>query len=170
MQQYGSLNPQRGDIFLTRSPGFLGKAIRFWERIWTPTQVYFNHAGIMINNKMTFEALWTYRHENFFNSYVGHEVFLARPKCVSSATINRSLRMLRNLKYGRSYPVHKIIIHAFPPATKLFPKSPVCSEFAALYGYYMEALPYYNGMNPDSLHDILCNHYAWEPIFWGTVQ
>lgn len=162
---------KRGDIFCSRGKGVLASIIRRWEALWSSTSnVYFNHAGILVNSDTTFEALWKYEHRDFYKEYGGCEVFVARPKFVPYKTINWGIDRVENWKKGKFYPGGKLLTHIFPPATKLFPNDPVCSELAAAYGWLIEALPFFNGMNPDMLNNILCVHYAWEIVFWGILE
>lgn len=160
---------KRGDIFLSSIPSVLAHPIKTAQKAWTNSNVYMTHGGVLVNYNTTFEALWTYKHQDFFQAYGGTTVFIARPKYADSKTVDRGINYIESLKKGKVYPVLKLVSHVLPPLTKLFPKQMVCTELAACYGVQIEALPFYNGMSPDKLHNILCNHWAWDIIYWGEL-
>ena len=78
------INPttlRAGDIFLTRNPMLLGRAINLIQKFTSKdNKSRYSHAGVLLtSNGTTFEALWTNKKQNLFEAYFDKEILIAIP-------------------------------------------------------------------------------------------
>jgi len=107
-----------GDIVLTRGPGFVGKAIRFFTRHFGESRTKVNHTGIIVQGGPLREAviveasLRVVRH-GLFAEYgaKNHEIAVYRPTRLTPLQIQRIVATA-NGYIGRTYGFGKIALHA----------------------------------------------------------
>ena len=164
-----------GDVFGTKNPMWLGKAINSIQKFWSKDgESKYSHSGIIIDNKgTTFEALWTVTSKNLFEEHKGDGVIIARPIGSSNGgvfDIKRGLMEIFKHK-GKIYPFWRLAMHMFPPLSKIAPLDRlVCSELTAKYLYLCGARHHqYQGTNPDTLADEWRRWKNFEIIFEGTI-
>lgn len=148
---------QAGDVFGTRNPMALGRAINVIQRLWShDNEAKYSHSGIILNSKGdTFESLWTIKKQNIWNEYVGKEIIIARPLGVDPRVIDKVLKGLIAKHEGQWYPVWRLPLHILPPLAKImWLNRPVCSELTAKYEWGIGIRHgQWAGTNPDTLAD-----------------
>lgn len=171
---------QPGDVFGTRNPMALGRAINFIQRIWSKDdESKYSHSGIIIDEDgATFESLWTINTSNLFKIYTGKEVIIARPikNIIEIQPITRkekstAIKKLIVEHKGQWYPFWRLPMHFFPPLAKIaWANRPVCSELTAKYLWYIKMRHHqWASTNPDTLADEWRNWKGYEIIFEGVL-
>jgi hypothetical protein len=148
-----------GDVFATKNPNGLGKAICLAQMVKSPDgQAEYGHTGIIQSVKgKTLEAVWTIAEQNLFASYRGNKVLIARYNKLDIDSLNRAFNEILPLK-GRTYPFHRLALHALGLARWVhWLKTPVCSELTAMFlinagASLLEGKNYW-GVTPDQLVD-----------------
>lgn len=159
-----------GDIFLTTNQTILQKMVNFIQRFWSKDdKSKYGHAGIIINGfGDTFESQWKVMKKNIWKDYSNCKLLIARHSAMNYKTFMKSYLQVYNEHYGEYYPVYRILFYLYPPLTKLSIGKVVCSELAAKFLWNVEMMPFFNGCNPDTLHDHICwgaREGQWEIIY-----
>jgi len=180
-----------GDIFCTKNPMMLGRAICWFEKLRSAdNQAEYSHAGVIIGRGgITFEALWTNKKQNLFKAYAGTKVLIGRhvamtPKCAAAGWEGVK-------KYeGQTYAFWRLLLHALPFCSKIGTGGfAVCSEIAAKYisksgvmvagravsdplvQLFLQAGEsyYWKGRAPDDIADMIHDHKGWSVVFEGVL-
>ena len=160
-----------GDIFCSRNPMWLGRAINGIQRFWdVDNRSKYGHAGIIIDpHGKTFEALWTVKCQNVWQAYNVPEK--------SGLLIGRSADMTLSLfragwasvkkHEGNWYPFHRLLLHMLPPLSKYVSTGRylVCSELTAKFLVGAKHLDFYKGVNPDYLAGIIRRWENWDIVY-----
>ena len=158
-----------GDVFCTHSPTILGQLINFFQKIWEDdNSCSYSHAGFMLDNVNTFEALWTVHSQNIYEAYKGKYVLIARHEKINDEVFKNAFEQVKH--YERNlYPVHRLLLQIIPPLAKLSFGFVVCSELTAKFLYRAYILTYWRGMSPSELENILKNWRGWTVIYEGIL-
>ena len=162
-----------GDIFLTRNPMWLGKAINGVQRFWsTDNASKYSHAGIIISKKgKTLESLWTVSSQDIYEAYNDTEVLIARHKDMTYDKFIEGYFGIHN-HIGQIYPFYRLGLHLIPPLAKYIHVGRlVCSEFATKFENRsgVHSLRWY-GQTPDTIHDRVKNSKYYDIIFEGKLN
>lgn len=159
-----------GDIFCTRNPMWLGRAINAVQRFHSvDNQSEYSHAGIVIDpDGGSFESLWTIRRSHI-DIYEGKKVLVGRHEDMTRAMATNGLEALYQEHLGQIYPAHRLIFHLIPPLAKYISSGhfPVCSELAAKFLCKCGLLGYWKGVNPDHIADMIHNFRYFEVVYEG---
>lgn len=149
---------QPGDLFCSRNPMALGRAICGVEKWYSvDNRAEYSHTGIITNAQgMTLEALWTVKAQNIFTAYKGTKVLICRHELMDSESYWKGYNAVRK-HIGQVYPFWRLIFALYPPAAKYinFLDRLVCSELVGKF-YSIAGIPgweYYHGLTPDNLAD-----------------
>ena len=161
-----------GDIFCTRNPMWLGRAINAVQRFHAiDNESAYSHAGIIVGpSGRTFESLWTIRYAELAN-YTGKGVLIGRHVSMSPSIAAQGLRQLSAYE-GRIYPFHRLIFHLIPPVAKYVSsgKFLVCSELVARFLWLCGLKSYWKGVNPDHIADWIRKYRDFEIVFEGKFD
>lgn len=160
-----------GDIFLSRNPMALGRAINAVQLFWsTDNQSKYSHAGIVLGESgETLEALHTVKHQNLYRDYAGQEILIGRWNYMTRERFDEGMKFIQD-RIGKVYPYHRLLFFLLPPIAKYVSIGPlVCSELTAKFLVGADVLAYYKGRNPDDLADIVNHRKQWEKIFEGQL-
>lgn len=112
------LQLEPGDIVLTRGPGLLGRAIRFFTRRVGEGKTRVNHVGIVVSGgalatAVMVEALTTVKRHRLVDEYGGsrEQVAIFRPLRLAPEELRRVVAAA-NGYVGRTYGYLKIVLHA----------------------------------------------------------
>jgi hypothetical protein len=156
---------QAGDIFLTRNPMWLGRAICAAEAFWAKDgKAVYSHAGIIVDPAgTTFEAQWTVCKRNVWTEFEGDRLLIARHKQMIPALFEEAFAKIAHYE-GGWYPIHRLPMHLFPPLARLSVGFAVCSELTAEFLFYAGLMEYWKGVNPDDLHDLVRHWQDWSVV------
>jgi len=160
---------KKGDIFLSRNPMSLGKAINGVQKFWSKdNKSKYSHSGIIIDKYgTTLEALWSVKNQNLFNDYKDTEILIAR--CNTLKDINSGLDNVNKHK-GQWYPFYRLGLMIFPPLAKyLHFGRVVCSELTCKFLNKSGLNITYYGKTPDNVHDMIKHWKDFEIIFEGKI-
>lgn len=161
-----------GDIFCTRNPMWLGRAINAVQKFWSSdNESVYSHSGIIIDTAgTTLESLWTIREQNIEDAYSGSGVIIGRHKLMTRKAFEEGLKCVMKHK-GQIYPFHRLIFHLFPPAAKYISTGgfPVCSELACKFLAAAGLLNSWKGKNPDHVADMIRRWRMWDIVFEGIL-
>lgn len=181
-----------GDIFCTKNPMWLGRAICFFEKIGSrDNRAEYSHAGIILDEKgTTFEALWTNRRQNLFEGYAGQKVLIGRHAYMDRDAFRRGWAGVKKYE-GNWYAGWRLLLHAIPLASKLGTGGfAVCSELAMKFisksGVMLDGSDRvavaeffrtgesvaWKGWNPDEVADMIKGSLAmknWSVVFEGAL-
>ena len=164
-----------GDLFATRNPQGLGKAINVAQKIWaTDSQSKYGHVGVVQTERgLTLEALWTISEQNLFIDYAGAEVLIARPINADLDPVKQALADVKGEHLDQIYPFWRLLLHMIPPLARrvsLGGHYVVCSELVAKY-LHLAGLRHgqYMGTNPDTLVDEWRHWRGYKIIFEGRL-
>lgn len=162
-----------GDIFCTRNPMWLGRAINGVQRFWSSDgESKYSHAGIILNSDgLTLEALWTIREQNLFSAYAGCQVLIGRHVNMNPEAFREGMIAVNKYR-GRWYPFHRLVFHLFPPAAKYIStgRYVVCSELAAKFLVAAKCMRQWRGKNPDHLADMIRKWRTWDVVSEGALK
>jgi len=165
---------QPGDVFGTRNPMALGRAINFLQKIWSrDSESKYSHSGIILDEEgTTFEALWTIKKQNLFEAYGGKEVIIARYTKGTDTIIKTELDFCLSCHEGQWYPIWRLPLHIFPPLAKIMLfHHPVCSELVAEFLCEIGARHcQWASTNPDTLADEWRRWKNFEIIWEGELK
>jgi len=166
------MNLMPGDIFLVFNPTWLGKAINAVQRFWAyDSKSEYSHAGIIIDHQgSTFESSWKVESKDFHKTYTGKQVLIARHHSMNDVLFEKAFNKSIAQYEGKRYPIHRLIMHIFPPLAKLSVGPAVCSELVALFLYDSYIMPYWKGVNPDTLSDMVRHWRGWRIMFEGKLK
>lgn len=157
-----------GDIFLTRNPMWLGRAINTVQAFWaSDNKSEYSHAGIILDRKgTTLEALWTVRSQNIYEAYDGTKVLIGRHEQMNPERFERGFKAVSGHQ-GQRYPFHRLAFHLLPPLAKYISSGRflVCSEHAGKFFWGAGLIGFYKGRNPDHLADMVRRWKAWEIVY-----
>jgi hypothetical protein len=177
-----------GDIFCTRCPAALGRAINTCQAVMSRDgKSYYSHAGILIDNKgTTFEALgWRIRSQNLFEAYNNQEVVIARWEGMTQEIFDSVFDILKKDE-GKIYPAWRLPLNIVPfvgKYTSIGKRFLVCSEEVGKFlylvfrdhgyeskgGYCWPRHKWYTGTSPDTLSDEWHRWKEYEIIFEGKL-
>jgi len=161
-----------GDVFLTTNSRVLNAPILFFQKLWSKDgKATYGHAGVVIDERgTTFESLWKVRSRNIYDACKGRPVFIARHVNMNPTTCKNIYNRLEKEYGGDHYPIYRLLFHIFPPASRIATNKVVCSELVAKFMLYSGiGMGYYNGVNPDDLHDFFRVAKDWKIIFEGAL-
>jgi hypothetical protein len=161
---------QQGDIFVTRNPMWLGRAITAAERFWaTDNQARYSHAGIVLTPAGdTFESLWTIRQAHI-DAYKGHHVLIGRATSPTACDQYKAIGQVRSDHEGGVYPAWRLLFHLFPPLAKYISSGrfPVCSELVVKKEILSGVSAWgtrWQGYNPDAVADAIRKWDAYDVV------
>lgn len=150
---------QPGDVFASRNPQGLGKAICLAESLKSADgEAEYGHTGIITNSMGgTIEAVWSIREQNLFKEYKGMKVLVARWGGMDLKAYEEGYNSIKK-QIGRMYPYHRLFLHMIGLARFLhFFNTPVCSELTAMFLINAGAITLEGkecwGATPDNLVD-----------------
>jgi len=160
-----------GDIFCTRNPMALGRAINQIQKFWSSdNESEYSHSGIICNPKgITFESLWTIRYSKL-DAYAGKQVIIGRHFGMNQEAFDEGIRGIAKHE-KQIYPFHRLLFHLFPPAAKYISSGgfPVCSELVCKFLCKAGLMPTWKGKNPDHVADMIHKWRTWEVVFEGAL-
>jgi len=156
-----------GDIFCTKNPMWLGRAINAVQWFWSKDgESTYSHAGIILDPEgLTFESLWTIR-KSRLDSYHGERILIGRDVGMTQERFYDGWRRVMHLE-GKWYPAWRLLLHALPPTARISVTGiPVCSELAWLFvdGHG------WAGVNPDTLADRIRYWKRFDVIYEGIWE
>lgn len=164
-----------GDIFATRNPQGLGKAILLMQDVKSQDgKSDYGHTGIITSSSGdTFEALWTIKEQKLFEAYKGSQVLVARWDGMTLEAFNQGFSEVSKMK-DRMYPWYRLVWHALGLARWVhFLKTPVCSEITAHFLLHAGATCIYGenywGITPDNLVDEWRISKHFNTVFEGVL-
>ena len=167
------MNPLRpGDIFCTRNPMMLGRAINGVQKFWSKdNKSEYSHSGVIIDNLgTTFEALWTNKHQDFSTAYKGINVVIGRNKNMTPLLAQKGWEGVKHHK-GKAYAGHRLLFFLIPPLAKYLGFGlGVCSELTMKYLCKAGLSDCWQGWNPDDVADMIHKWKEWEVIYEGAVK
>ena len=165
---------QPGDVFGTRNPMALGRAINGIQYIWSSDgNSIYSHSGI-IESKVgeTYEALWSIK-EGHLNKYCDKRVIIARYTDLKQRAFKRAMTRLKRRHDDQWYPWWRIPLHIVPPLAKFISykgKRVVCSELVAELEFLLGLRhAQFVGTNPDKLADEWKRWKGWEIVGEGIL-
>lgn len=164
---------QPGDIFCTRNPMALGRAINFMQRFWAKDNAStYSHAGIIIDRQgTTFEALWTVTSRNIFEDIARDQILIGRHLDMKPYFFSSAMSAMQHYQ-GRWYPFHRLFLHLLPPLAKYVSAGSrylVCSELVGKFLSLAGLIDFYKGKNPDDIADMIRLWRAWEIVYEGIL-
>jgi len=164
------VNP--GDIFVSRNPMFLGRAINTVQKFHSKDkESTYSHSGIIIDERgTTFEALWTNRKQNLFEAYKGKRVLIGRHKDMCPAIAAVGWACVKKYE-GKAYAGWRLPLFFIPFAAKFVNTgNGVCSELTMKYLKHCRLAPAYQGWNPDDIADMIRRWKEYEIIYEGILE
>ena len=183
---------KRGDIFCSRNPMALGRAINFIQKIHAKdNQSEYSHAGIIVvggelRECGTFEALWTNKQQNFLKAYRGKKVLIGRHKGMTLPLFSKGWNGIKKHE-GKWYAGHRLFFFFIPFVAKYISLGlGVCSELVGkfisksgvnatsseLVAKFRETGEsfYWRGLNPDDIADMIHKWKDYDVIFEGVLE
>lgn len=164
---------QTGDIFCTKNPMWLGRAINAAQRFWSAdNESEYGHAGIIIRpTGATFESLGTVR-VNHINAYRGQKVLIGRARDILTIQHRGAINQVREDHEGLIYPFWRLAFHMLPPLAKYISsgKFPVCSELTVKEEILAGVKDWGNrwqGKNPDHVADAIRRWDRYDVVYEG---
>lgn len=160
-----------GDIFCTRNPMLLGRAINGVQRFWSKDgKSEYSHSGIIIGKDgTTFEALWTNKRQNIWEAYEGQKVLIGRNAHMTPKRFVKGWLGVRHHE-DKWYAGHRLVFFLIPPLAKIFNLGLcVCSELTAKFLYKAGIWDHWKGLNPDDIADRIHNWKDFEIIYEGEI-
>lgn len=166
----------RGDIFCTKNPMMLGKAINFVQKLHAKdNQSEYSHSGIIVmggalGDAVTFEALWTNKCQPFYEAYKGKKVVIGRHKDMTLKIFNRGWNGIKHHK-GKCYAGWRLPLFFVPFLAKYLNLGlGVCSELTMKFLFKAGLSDCWKGWNPDDVSDMLHRWKDYEIIFEGVLE
>lgn len=165
---------KRGDIFCTRNPMWLGRAICWAEKIHSvDNQAEYSHAGIITSNEgHTFESLWTIRY-NHLDEYKGEKVLIGRAIRPTAEQHDQAIKAVVQEHQFMMYPGWRLIFHLMGPVVAKYISSgkfPVCSELTVKKEIKTGVTAWgsrWQGQNPDHVADAIRKWDAYDIVYEG---
>ncbi|MBF0102047.1 MAG: hypothetical protein HQK77_14185 [Desulfobacterales bacterium] len=163
---------KRGDIFLTRSEGFLGQAIRTFENIWDPdVRADWNHGGFFYNEcpAESIEALPEgITGRRWPQEFGGEKILIARHELMDDVRFWQGFQRVE-MEIGEPYPFHRLILHAFKPLAEInLSGMNVCTEIVQMFCFFAGLTTDRHGWNPHDITNWIWQGPPWR-IVWGGV-
>jgi len=165
----------RGDIFCSRNPMMLGRAINFVQKIHAKdNQSEYSHSGIIVKGgplkqTVSFEALWTNKQQDFYKSYKGKKVLIGRHKDMNLKLFNRGWNGIRHHE-GKWYAGYRLPLFFIPFLAKYLSLGlGVCSELTIKFLFKAGLAANWKGWNPDDVADMIHNYRDYEIIYEGVL-
>lgn len=177
-----------GDIFCSRNPMWLGRAICAVEK-WKSKDNHaeYSHAGVILDEQgTTFEAVWTNRRGNLFRDYAGQKILIGRHERMDQKAFQMGWNGVKKYE-GQWYAGWRLLLHALPFGKLGSGDFAVCSELAMKFlsksGVMVDLSNkeevarfirtgesiYWKGWNPDDVADMIKNFRLWTPISEGDL-
>ena len=174
---FQNVSLQPGDIFLTHDDSWIGRTIRFFERLHSlEDEADYNHAGIITSSEgATLEALWRVRRGNLRAEYAGEKVLIGRHKEMDFQRFMIGWERERK-RIGEVYPVSRLVLHALGLGKLIHWHSVVCSELAvddldvSLRDLGVSEFQHPYGWEPSDLENAIREWKQFEIVFEGIVQ
>jgi hypothetical protein len=130
---------------------------------------YYTHALTFLDSQgSTFEALWHYRSQNFFQAYASQDVMIGRPLTLDKTRFNVAVYQIRQELTGRRYPALRIpLFFLTPRLLKYIPGKPVCSELVGLGLRGGGVINFWKGITPSYIADMIRNWRNFELLYEG---
>ena len=163
---------KKGDIFCTRNPMALGRAINGMQLFWsTDNESTYSHSGIIISDEgATFESLWTIKKANI-DKYRGMRVLIGRHVKMTPESFKLGWDVVKRHE-GQLYPFHRLILHIIPPMAKYLStgRFPVCSELVAKFLCGCGFMRTWKGKNPDHIADMIRKWDDYDVVHEGDLE
>jgi hypothetical protein len=163
---------ERGDIFCSRNPMMLGKAINLVQKwISVDGKSKYSHSGLITDPAgITFEALWTNKKQNLYSAYKGQQVLIGRHNHMTGELFWKAWRAIKHHE-GKWYAGHRLFFFLLcPPLAKFINLGPgVCSELTAKHWYRAGLIDFWSGVYPDFLADMIHNWKDIQVIYEGRL-
>lgn len=162
---------QPGDIFCTKNPMWLGRAINAVQKIWADdAESTYSHSGIIINKfGTTIESLWRVKSQALFEAYKGQKVLIGRCELMTPVAFAGGREKIKTHD-NDIYPFYRLFFHLIPPlARHINLGRVVCSELTAKFLVGAGIFNNYKGVNPDTIADTIRNYKTWKIIYEGVI-
>ena len=164
----------RGDIFCSRNPMALGRAINFIQKIHAKdNQSEYSHSGVIIRageQPISFEALWRNRRNDFLKAYKGKKVLIGRHKGMTLKTFDAGWNGVKKHE-GKLYAGHRLPLFFIPFLAKYLNLGlGVCSELTMKFLFKAKLAPAWSGWTPDDIADMIRDYRDYEIIFEGILD
>ena len=165
---------QPGDVFCTKNPMALGRAICFVQKIHaSDNQAEYSHSGVILDKGgTTFEALWTNKRQNLFHAYQGKKVLIGRHDKMTSEAFQAGWERIKHHE-GHWYAGHRIAFFLIPFVAKYLNVGlGVCSELTAKFitGTGIISGFYWKGKNPDHIADMIHRWKGWHVVYEDVLK
>lgn len=162
---------QKGDVFCTANPMWLGKAINFVQKINSKdNKSVYSHSGIIIDEcGTTFEALWTNKKQNLFEAYKGQQVIIGRNVNMTEVRFLKGWSRIAHHE-GKWYAGHRLLLFPVPFLAKYLNLGlGVCSELTMKFLFKAGLSDCWKGWNPDDVSDMIHKYKEYRIVFEGTL-
>lgn len=167
---------QPGDVFATRNPQSLGKAITCVEAMRCESlHAEYSHAGIIEDcTGKTCEAVWHIEEQNIFTDYKGSKVIIARWSGMTIDNYRKGWDAIKG-EIGMTYPYYRLLLHLVGLSRFIhLGSNTVCSELAEKFlinaGYTMGlAKTNWWGLTPQELVDEWRISKYFDVVFEGVI-
>jgi len=167
---------ERGDIFCTRNPMMLGRAINFVQKVWSKdNKSEYSHSGIIIEGGdlkqcYSFEALWTNKIHGFYKAYKGRKVLIGRHKGMNYQTFDAGWEGVKKHK-DKWYAGYRLPLFFIPFLAKYINFGlGVCSELTMKFLYKAGLADTWKGWNPDDVADMVHKWKNYDIIYEGVLH
>lgn len=159
-----------GDCFCTRNPMLLGRIINVFQKFWSKdNESRYSHSGIMLNEKTSFEALWTNKRQDFYKAYGGRNVLIGRHRGMATHRFIDGWAGVRKHE-GKLYAGHRLFFFMVPFVAKYCSLGLcVCSELTMKFLCKAGLMDTYQGWNPDDVADMIRKWRSWDIVFEGRL-
>jgi hypothetical protein len=134
-------------------------------------QAKYTHTFIITSSAgKTFEALWTYRHQNIFSAYAGQPVLIGRHKQMTQAKAMMMHYRMQEKFGGHRYPAWRLPLFALMPRLlKYLPGKPVCSELAFWALCKVGLIDHWKGVTPSYVADAISRWKRFQKVYEGIM-
>ena len=180
---------QPGDLFCTRNPMALGRAINAIQAaVSRDGKSTYSHSGIIVDSKgTTFEAISICKRQNLFEAYAGDQIVVARWSGMTPEIFAKVFKALAEEHEGKRYPFWRLPLNIVPAIgrhTTFKGRCVVCSELVAKFlylvfadfghvspgGYCWPRHKWFTGTSPDILSDEWHRWREYKIIFEGILK
>ena len=174
MKTLDTIELHPGDVFCTRNPMALGRAINIVQKIWgKDNSSEYSHTGIITDAAgTTLEALWKIR-GNSLDEYLGKKIIIGRWKGMTPEAFQRGLEAIKDY-IGKIYPLWRLPLFMLPGAAKWISSGhfTVCSELACKFwiGAGFAEIGRWQGQNPDDVADMIKKWKQIDVVFEGVWE
>jgi len=118
----------------------------------------------------TFEALWTYKHQDIYQAYGGYPVLVGRHKKMTRAKAQMIHSRMEKKFAGRWYPVWKLPLFGLAPwLLKYLPAKPVCSELVFWGLNKVGLVDHWKGVMPSYVADAIRRWRDFQVVYEGIM-